>query len=84
VPSLLAAIGQVIETHMIRTGFLQPQDADQRQLQEQKALAVAQDGAGSAAVAGPSGKVCPRCSQRSLTRREGCWVCSNCAYSKCD
>ena len=31
VPSLLAAIGQVIETHMIRTGFLVPEAQDGRQ-----------------------------------------------------
>ena len=42
VPSLLAAIGEVIETHMIRTGFLVPerhrQEAAERGLAVGKAL----------------------------------------------
>jgi ribonucleoside-diphosphate reductase alpha chain len=85
VPSLIAAIGEVIEGHMIRIGFLP--------------AAVARDaGAERVAVSGggvPShpveaeprlvagGRVCPRCSSRSLHRREGCWICDTCGYSKC-
>jgi ribonucleoside-diphosphate reductase alpha chain len=26
---------------------------------------------------------CPRCGQASLTRQEGCDLCSSCGYSKC-
>ncbi len=84
VPSLLAAIGEVIETHMIRTGFLQPAGAGQ----------IAEADAGEAgprtgaqaispgrALAGA--RFCPRCSRPGLVREEGCWVCHSCGYSRC-
>src|SRR5262249_28276744 len=76
VPSLLAAIGQGIEDHMIRTGFMV------------QSVPVAE--AGSARVASVVGerergigRLCPRCSSLSLRRQEGCLVCDACGYSKC-
>jgi len=72
VPSLLAAIGQVIETHMLRTGFLVPDQGTAEP--ERKAVAAGDLG---------RGKTCPRCSSPSLYRQEGCWVCHSCGYSKC-
>ena len=81
VPSLLAAIGEVIETHMRRTGFLQPsetQPVDQLQRQED---AAAQSGG---AVSRPARiKLCPRCSSGDYVQREGCWVCDACGFSRC-
>jgi ribonucleoside-diphosphate reductase alpha chain len=29
-------------------------------------------------------RACPRCGSQSLRRQEGCLVCSNCGYSKCN
>jgi ribonucleoside-diphosphate reductase alpha chain len=81
VPSLLAAIGEVIETHMRRTGFLQKDDTlpvDQLQRQED---AAAQSGS---AVRRPARiKLCPRCSSADYVQREGCWVCDACGFSRC-
>jgi len=93
VPSLLAAIGGVIEEHMIAIGFLlrevtgvQPQ---------QKVASIAErlpggfderQGDTTAAVDGllkQSFKFCPRCSSPSLTRIEGCDTCMSCGYSRC-
>jgi ribonucleoside-diphosphate reductase alpha chain len=74
VPSLLAAIGQVIETHMIRTGFLVPEHQEGAEEAQRKVLASGDLG---------RGKTCPRCSSPSLYRQEGCWVCHSCGYSKC-
>jgi ribonucleoside-diphosphate reductase alpha chain len=84
VPSLLAAIGQVIEGHMIRTGFLNPTaEAGSDAVQERLPLTVGElrDG-GSERVAGTD-RVCPRCGSPTLHRREACWVCNSCDYSKC-
>ncbi|KAB2915788.1 MAG: adenosylcobalamin-dependent ribonucleoside-diphosphate reductase [Hyphomicrobiaceae bacterium] len=77
VPSLLAAIGGVIETHMIRTGFLvPPRIAGEGGAEaERKTLA--------AGIERQRGRICPRCSSQSLYRSEGCWVCDNCGYSRC-
>jgi ribonucleoside-diphosphate reductase alpha chain len=83
VPSLLAAIGGVIEKHMIRTGFLSPprqpaQDAEA----PPRALTAGERPAGSVHDASRRG-LCPRCGAQSLRRQEGCLVCDNCGYSKC-
>ena len=84
VPSLIAAIGEVIEGHMIRTGFLiQPPAPGQEAGEKRLALAGGEPRPGMP-QAGAGGRVCPRCSSRSLYRREGCWVCDACGYSKCN
>ncbi len=84
VPSLLAAIGGVIERHLIEIGFLSPADApllaeaaDQRV--RLAAGAREPSGAGSATTMGQ----CPNCGAASLTHQEGCDVCLNCGYSRC-
>ncbi len=56
VPSLLAAIGEVIETHMIRTGFLQGDEA-------RLALGEAQRQADAAAQGAPAHGRAPRAAQ---------------------
>ncbi len=86
VPSLLAAIGGVIETHMLRTGFLVPERrAGEDTGLEKKALAAAEPHAGPPSPAELGlGRICPRCSSRTLRRQEGCLVCGSCGYSKCN
>jgi ribonucleoside-diphosphate reductase alpha chain len=88
VPSLLAAIGDVIETHMLKTGFLGPHVTSEIV----SAPAVKYGKAGASDSAGPSAapikaaapsRMCPRCSSMSLTRMEGCWTCKNCGFSRC-
>jgi len=82
VPSLLAAIGEVIETHMIRTGFLQS-DAARLPLTQAKAQSEGAQGGAAAAERPVRLKLCPRCSSSNYTQREGCWVCDNCGFSRC-
>jgi ribonucleoside-diphosphate reductase alpha chain len=72
VPSLLAAIGDVIERHLIAIGFMSPRET--LPLPE-KLRAVA----GEAAV----GRTCPRCSSPSLVMLEGCDTCLACGFSRC-
>ena len=85
VPSLLAAIGQVIETHMLRTGFLVAKREGAESLAtDRKILATIDESGGRLPDFRGEGKICPRCNHRSLSRREGCWVCRVCDYSKCD
>jgi ribonucleoside-diphosphate reductase alpha chain len=70
VPSLLAAIGIVIEQHMIAIGFIpEPERRD--------AVAMEQ------AVGESPRRFCPKCSQPGLIHREGCDLCPSCGYSKC-
>ncbi len=86
VPSLLAAIGDVIERHMIDIGFI-PNPKEQREGQRELKVVGGSDvepgapGAGDAARAMMRG--CPKCGHRALIRQENCDICTNCDYSKC-
>jgi ribonucleoside-diphosphate reductase alpha chain len=96
VPSLLAAIGDVIEQHMISTGFLKGA-GDIAAIDEAKQLNIAAMGGGGGGTdaGGPGGassgegsqaipfRQCPKCGQASLVREEGCDNCRPCGYSKC-
>jgi ribonucleoside-diphosphate reductase alpha chain len=86
VPSLLAAIGGVIERHLVEIGFLAPADqprigeaAEQRLRLAAGAREPSGDGSASAIVLGQ----CPNCGAAALTHQEGCDVCLNCGYSRC-
>jgi ribonucleoside-diphosphate reductase alpha chain len=75
VPSLLAAIGDVIEQHMVDIGFMPPR-------QQSPALVEKR------AVANLPGEVrrmpqCPKCGEAALIRIENCDQCTSCGYSKC-
>ena len=79
VPSLLAAIGDVIERHMIDIGFLPlPEDRARDQEQEAEALALA---AGAPSRLVP--RQCPKCGSAALIHQEGCDLCTSCGYSRC-
>jgi ribonucleoside-diphosphate reductase alpha chain len=79
VPSLLAAIGHVIEQHMINIGFIAGPEAVP-QLRKVANLPQGQRDAEGGARRLPS---CPKCGQPSLIRQEGCDLCTSCGYSKC-
>jgi ribonucleoside-diphosphate reductase alpha chain len=86
VPSLLAAIGDVIERHMIEIGFLPPPLRRERPaLVEQ--LAVSEPAGGGMLLADRRSRAgmaqCPKCGSAALIRLEGCDQCTNCDYSKC-
>ena len=74
VPSLLAAIGEVVENHMKAIGFIAGDDAPS--VLEAAALP---DGRTARRAPAP----CPRCSQPGLVHQEGCDRCNACGYSSC-
>ena len=74
VPSLLAAIGEVIEQHLVAIGFMAARDATLPR-EERRAVAMAAEGAPA--------RLCPRCGSPSFVRLEGCDSCVSCGYSKC-
>lgn len=74
VPSILAAIGGVIERHMIAIGFIAGEGlglkADpQYEITEQASQ--------------PRGAACPSCGQYEMVKIEGCMTCRSCGHSKC-
>lgn len=92
VPSLLAAIGDVIDTHLRRGDVPAPvTDVAVR------TAAMGQPGSDPGAAASvprtstsgmspsPSpGKPCPKCGRPTWQRIGGCWTCATCQFSQCD
>ena len=77
VPSLLAAIGEIVERHMIDIGFLPA--AAERTPAVLTVNAPADPGdARRAAV-----RQCPACGAPSLIRQEDCDLCTACGHSRC-
>jgi ribonucleoside-diphosphate reductase alpha chain len=89
VPSLLAAIGGVIERHLVEIGFLAPTESPRLIDAIEERMRLATGGAGGspepAAGGGSATSMgqCPQCGAAALTHQEGCDVCLNCGYSRC-
>lgn len=73
VPSLIAAIGGILERHMVGTGFLPPSTEEAGPI---FSAAPAMDR--------PMGPLCPKCSQPGLVKEAGCLSCHHCGWSKCE
>lgn len=77
VPSLLAAIGGVIERHLARDAEARAEPAP---APAPKAALEPAQGSEPAAAAR---NCCPRCGASGMVRKEGCDTCFECGYSKC-
>ncbi|MCB5411895.1 adenosylcobalamin-dependent ribonucleoside-diphosphate reductase [Pseudogemmobacter faecipullorum] len=75
IPSILAAIGGVIEQHMIATGFITAERPGPVP-GEARPPFTPPHGA-------RPGKACPACGGFDLRQAEGCLTCNSCGYSKC-
>ncbi|MGR3510122.1 MAG: adenosylcobalamin-dependent ribonucleoside-diphosphate reductase [Sulfitobacter sp.] len=73
IPSMLAAIGGVIEQHMIATGFIAGEGMGLKSDPQAKVVGID----------APRGKACSSCGQFDLRMIEGCMTCGSCGYSKC-
>ncbi|HVG82284.1 MAG TPA: adenosylcobalamin-dependent ribonucleoside-diphosphate reductase [Methylomirabilota bacterium] len=85
VPSLLAAIGGVIERHMIDVGFMPDPKRAMEELPAEARLKLAAPAA--APVTGGASdqrlRQCPKCGTAGLIRQEGCDLCTSCGFSRC-
>ncbi len=86
-PSLIAEIGDVLESHLRMIGLLKGErlDAHQRRLVAEKRGQLEAAGAGPAASDEfPSTAVlCGKCHTRAMVELDGCLTCLNCGESKC-
>ena len=73
VPSILAAIGGVIERHLISIGFIGGEGMGLKS--DPRAQVVNLDQ--------PRGPACPNCGQFGMQMIEGCMTCPSCGHSKC-
>ncbi|WP_207461817.1 ribonucleoside-diphosphate reductase, adenosylcobalamin-dependent [Azospirillum sp. SYSU D00513] len=89
VPSLLAAIGDVIERHMKAVGMLAPHgnlalgSAEPNTDTRGEGAASSMSQVNAAPSKAPIGRQCPSCLQMTLVRKESCDGCLSCDYSKC-
>ena len=73
IPSILAAIGGVLENHMISIGFL-----------EGEGLGLKNDPTAQVVnLDAPRGPACPSCGSYDMRKAEGCLTCASCGHSKC-
>ena len=72
IPSILAAIGGVIERHLVAIGYLGG-----------AGMGAKTDPAANVVAIGPRGKACPNCGSTAVHMAEGCLTCANCGFSKC-
>jgi ribonucleoside-diphosphate reductase alpha chain len=71
VPSILAAIGDVIEEHLVRIGFIDAAGSGLKSDPQARA------------VAGGRAAACPSCGAYEMVMIEGCMTCRACGHSKC-
>ena len=92
-PSLVAEIGEVLETHMKKCGLIETEelsDAHKEMIAEKRALlengaANAEQAKGSTEVSGyPVGaQLCMKCNTQAMVLMDGCMTCLSCGDSKC-
>ena len=74
IPSILAAIGGVIERHLIAIGFIPGEGMGLKTDPHAEAMAVRER---------PRGPSCPACGSFDMRMVEGCMTCMECGHSKC-
>jgi len=79
IPSILAAIGNTIETHMIEIGFLSRAVLGPQSPEIKKPTLTQQSSPTSLRLT----TFCPSCGENDLHMIEGCMTCSSCGHSKC-
>ena len=73
IPSTIAAIGGVLEQHMIQIGFLAGEGMGLKEDPQAQVVNLGQS----------AGAACPACGDYALQMIEGCMTCTSCGYSKC-
>ncbi|WP_270660582.1 MULTISPECIES: TSCPD domain-containing protein [unclassified Aeromonas] len=89
VPSLIAEIGNVIESHLTEIGMLKAPGLDEHQqaflAEKQAELKAAQEAEEQQASRGfpANAALCYKCHTKALVLKDGCMTCLNCGDSKC-
>ena len=73
VPSILAAIGGVIERHLVSIGFIAGEGMGLKEDPRAQVVNLSEN----------RGPACPNCGQFGMHMIEGCMTCPSCGHSKC-
>ena len=89
-PSLVAEIGDAIESHMRMTGFLKDEKLDKHQKKlvdakraEYEAKLDCDDSADAKGDFPDGAQMCAKCQTKAAILMDGCMTCLNCGDSKC-
>lgn len=89
-PSLVAEIGDVLETHMKKIGLIQEEEvsAEMQALMAEKRAALegksaANETETSEASYPPGAQLCKKCNTQAMVLMDGCMTCLACGDSKC-
>jgi len=88
-PSLVAEIGDAIESHLRMIGMIQDEDLDEHQkkmIAEKRAQleAVQSKSEKNSDSDFPAGsELCIKCNTKAMIKMDGCLTCLNCGDSKC-
>ena len=89
-PSLVAEIGDAIESHMKMIGMIKDEEPDEhrKKLMEDKRKeyeerSTAASGAPADSQFPDSASLCRKCSTKAVVMMDGCMTCLNCGDSKC-
>ena len=74
IPSILAAIGGVIERHLVATGFIAGEGMGLKSDPRAEVMEMGEV---------PRGEACPSCGSYAMRKVEGCVTCADCGHSKC-
>ena len=85
-PSLVAEIGDVLETHMRKIGLIRDEelsDTHKALLAEKRARFEYNESATDEADFPPGAQLCTKCMNKAMILMDGCMTCLNCGDSKC-
>lgn len=88
-PSLVAEIGEVLETHMRKIGLIKDEElsAEHKAMLEEKRVALEAashtDEPASESSFPEGAQLCKKCHTTAMVMMDGCMTCLNCGDSKC-
>jgi hypothetical protein len=86
-PSLVAEIGEAIESHLKSTGVIQEEELSEHHMAliAEKRSAALDEAANADNTAFPPGaQLCMKCNVQAMMLMDGCMTCLNCGDSKCN
>ena len=87
VPSLVAELGQVVETQLQNIGMLKPKELDEHQkkmVQKKRDEILAKNSSDLDENGFPKdAQLCTKCNTKAAIMMDGCLTCLNCGESKC-
>ena len=83
-PSLVAEIGEVLETHMRKIGLIESEELSDNHkalIEEKRASSQIMETTSDDNNFPPGAELCTKCNTKAMVLLDGCMTCLNCGYS---